>query len=127
MTGAAAFKERAELAELRDRADRTGQEAAQTLAELAARLADARDPRAMARRLAAKARHAATRTIRDVQGKLSGPRGAKHAALAAIPVVGMLAVAVAAHRRGWLPSKPAIPNGRALRPRRLPSHPAGSA
>jgi Enolase C-terminal domain-like len=95
--------------QLREQLSRlVSQEAAQTLAELAARLADVRDPRAMARRLAAKARHAATRTIRDMQGKLAGPRGAKHAALAAIPVVGMLAVAVAAHRRGWLPSKPAM-------------------
>lgn len=103
MTGAAAFEESAELEELRARADQTGREAAQTLAELAGRLADARDPKLVGRRLAAQARHTVAAVRRRVPGDLADPRDAKRAALAALPVLAVLAVAVVAHRRGWPP------------------------
>jgi hypothetical protein len=103
MTGAAAFEENAELQDLRDRADQTGREAAQTLAELAGRVADARDPKVVARRLTARARHTAAIARRRVPGNLAGPRGAKGAALAAIPVLGLLTLAAVARYRGWPP------------------------
>jgi hypothetical protein len=115
--GPAAIEEHAELEELRDRANRTGQEAAQTLAELAGRLAQARHPRAIARRLSDRARHEAARARKRVRAALADHRAVKQAALAAIPVAGVVAVTMVAHRRGWLPSKPVMRNGGVLRPR----------
>lgn len=96
---AAAVEEQAKLRELRDRADQTTAEAARTLAELAARLADARDPGAVARRLAATARGAAVRTLRKVPGKIAGQRGARRIALAAVPALAAAAAVFLAYRR----------------------------
>jgi hypothetical protein len=67
---AAAFEERAELLGLREQADRTAVEAAQTLTELAGRLALAGQPGVVGRQLAADARNAAALTLR--QGSASG-------------------------------------------------------
>lgn len=120
---AAETEERAELEVLRERADQTGREAARTLAELAARIAAARDPRAVTRRVTARAGrrvHAAVQAMRD-------NRAARRAAVAAVPVLGMVTVAVVAHRQGWLKSDSLIPNGRVLRHRRLPSPGPGRA
>jgi predicted nucleic acid-binding protein len=120
--GPAAIEEHAELEQLRDRVDRTGHEAAQTLAELAGRLAQARHPQAVARRLSARARHQAELAAKRVRAVLDEHRAVKQAALAAIPVAGVVAVTVVAHRRGWLPAKPkpkpVIRNGGVLRLRR---------
>lgn len=121
--GAAATEEHAQLEELRDRADRTGQEAARTLAELAGRVAMARDPQAVARRLSERARHQAMRARKRMQAALAEHRVVKQAALAAIPVAGVLTVTVVAVRRGWLPPKPAVRNAGVPRPRRLPAQP----
>jgi septal ring factor EnvC (AmiA/AmiB activator) len=118
--GAAAIEEHAELEQLRARADRTGQEAAQTLAELAGRLAQARQPQAIARRLSARARHEAARAAKRMRAALAEHRTVKRAALAAVPVAGVLVVSAVAHRRGWLPAKPVIRNGGVLHLRRLP-------
>lgn len=120
---AAETEERAELEVLRERADQTGREAARTLAELAARIAAAKDPRAVTRRVTARASrrvHAAVQAMRD-------NRAARRAAVAAVPVLGMVTVAVVAHRQGWLKSDSLIPNGRLLRHRRLPSPGQGRA
>jgi len=97
--GATSTEEQATLEALRAQADKTGEEAAQTLAELAGRLADAGNPRNLARRLAADARRNAARAVRDVPGKLAGQRGATRAALAAVPVLAVVAVIVVARRR----------------------------
>lgn len=120
---AAETEERAEVELLRERADRTGREAAQTLAELAARLAAARDPRAMARRLAAQA----SRRVRAAVKAMPGDRTARRAAVAAVPVLGVLTVAVVARRQGWLKSHSIIPNVRVLRSGRLLPAVGGSA
>lgn len=101
----AALEEEAELRELRDRADRTTAEAAQTLAELTARLAAARDPGAMARRLTARTRDVATRALREGPGKLASQPNARRAALAAIPVLAVTAAMIVAYRRGYLPPR----------------------
>lgn len=93
---AATVEEQAELRELRDQADRTTAEAARTLAELAARLASAREPGVMARRLAAGARGAAVRSFRGVPGKIAGQRGAGRTALAAVPVLAVTVLATGA-------------------------------
>lgn len=102
--GAASVEEQATLEALRAQADKTGEEAAQTLAELAGRLADAGNPRNLARRLAADARRNAIRTARDIPGKLipgklAGQRGATRTALAAVPVLAVLAAIVIIRRR----------------------------
>lgn len=113
---AAEAEERAELEVLRERADQTGREAARTLAELAARIAAAKDPRAVTRRVTARANrrvHAAVQAMR-------GNRAARRAAVAAVPALGVLTIAVVARRQGWLKSNSLIPNGRVLRHRRLP-------
>ena len=96
---AAEVEEQAELTELRDQADGTAAEAARTLAELGARLADAADPGAMARRLAAAGRGAAARALREVPGKIAGQRGPRRTALAAIPVLAVAAAVFLAYRR----------------------------
>ena len=101
---AAALEEEAELRELRDRADRTTAEAARTLAVLTARLAAARDPGAMARRLTARTRDVATRALREVPGKLASQPN-RRAALAAIPVLAVTAAMIVAYRRGYLPPR----------------------
>ncbi len=101
MTGAAAFEENAELQELRSRADQTGREAAQTLAELAGRLADARDPKVVARRTAARGRNVMARAQQRVPAGLAGPPEAKRAALAMVPALSLLALAIISRRRGW--------------------------
>ena len=98
-----AVEEEAELRELRDRADRTTAEAARTLAELTARLAAAREPGAVARRLAGRTRDVAARTLGEVPGKLAGQRGARRTALVAIPVLAVAAAVIVAYRRGYLP------------------------
>ena len=101
----AALEEQTELRELRDRADRTTAEAARTLAELTARLAAARDPGAIARRLTARTRDVAARALREVPGKLADQRGARRTALAAIPVLAVAAATIVAYRRGYLPPR----------------------
>jgi hypothetical protein len=58
--GRAAIEERAELHGLRDQAERTAAEAAETLAELADRLALVGRPGVLVRRLAADARDTAS-------------------------------------------------------------------
>lgn len=102
---AVALEEEAELRELRDRADRTTAEAARTLAELTARLAAARYPGAMARRLTARTRDVASRALREVPGKLASQPNARRAALAAIPVLAVTAAMIVAYRRGYLPPR----------------------
>lgn len=97
--GAASVEERATLEALRAQADKTGEEAARTLAELAGRLADAGHPRNLARRLAADTRRNAIRTARQIPGKLAGQRGAARAALAAVPVLAVLAAIAVVRRR----------------------------
>jgi len=108
---AVALEEDTELRELRDRADRTTAEAARTLAELTARLAAARDPGAMARRLTARTRDVATRAFREGPGRLADQRGARRTALAAIPVLAVAAAVIVAYRRGYLPpGSPRLPS-----------------
>lgn len=102
---AAALEEDTEIRELRDRADRTTADAAQTLAELTARVAAARDPGAIARRLTARGRDAAARAFREVPGKFASQPGAKRTALAAIPVLAVAAAMIVAYRRGHLPPR----------------------
>jgi hypothetical protein len=97
--GAASTEEQATLEALRAQADKAGEEAAQTLAELAGRLADAGNPRNLARRLAADAGRNAARAVRDVPRKLAGQRGATRAALATVPVLAVVAVIVVVRRR----------------------------
>ncbi len=95
----AALEEQAELHQLRDQADQTAAEAARTLEELTGRLAAMGHPGAMARRLAADARAAAARTLRELPRKIASQRGAWGPALAAIPVLAVaVAVAVARQR-----------------------------
>jgi hypothetical protein len=101
----AALEEQTELRELRDRADRTTAEAARTLAELTARVAAARDPGTMARRLTARAKDVATRALGEVPGKFASQPGAKRTALAAIPVLAVAAAMIVAYRRGYLPPR----------------------
>jgi hypothetical protein len=96
---AATMEEQAQLKELRDQADQTTAEAARTLAELAARLSNARDPGDMARRLGANARVAAVRTFRGLPGKIAGQRGAGRMALAALPVLVVTAAVLLGYRR----------------------------
>jgi len=120
---AAGTEERVELEVLRERADQTGREAARTLAELAARLAAARDPRAVTRRVTARA----SRRVQAPVQAMRGNRAARRAAIAAVPVLGVLTVGVVAHRQGWLNSDSLIPNGRVPRHRRLPSPAPGRA
>ena len=108
---ATALEEEADLRELRDRADRTTAEAARTLAELTARLAVARDPGAMARRLTARTRDVANRALREVPGKFASQSSARRAALAAIPVLAVAAATIVAYRRGYLPPRlPHLPS-----------------
>jgi len=97
--GAANVEEQATLEALRAQADKTGEEAAQTLAELAGRLAYAGNPRNLARRLATDARRNTARAARDIPGKLAGQRGATRAALAAILVLAAGAAIVVVRRR----------------------------
>ena len=105
------LEEEAELRELRDRADRTTAEAARTLAELTARLAAARDPGAIARRLTARTRDVAGRALREGPGKLTSQPNARRAALAAIPVLAVTAAMIVAYRRGYLPPRlPRLPH-----------------
>jgi hypothetical protein len=96
---AAEFEEQAQLKELRDQADQTAAEAAQTLAELGTRLTDAARPGGLARRLAAVGRSAGTRALREVPAGIAGQRGARRAALAAIPVFAVAAAVLLAYRR----------------------------
>jgi hypothetical protein len=97
--GPAGVEEQAALEALRAQADRTGEEAARTLAELAGRLADAGNPRNLARRLAADARRNALRSARDIPGKLAGQHGATRAALATVLVLVAGAAIVIVRRR----------------------------
>lgn len=100
--GAANAEEQATLEALRAQADKTGEEAAQTLAELAGRLADAGNPRNLARRLAADTRRNAVRAARDIPGRLAGQRGAARAALAAVLILAAGAAIVVVVRRQQL-------------------------
>lgn len=125
MTGAAAFEENAELEELRDRADETGREAAQTLAELTGRLADARDPKVVTRRLAARARHTMASARQRMPDNLAVSRGVKRAVLAGFPALGLLALAVVARHRGWPPLGPQRPSRTSPFP--VQSRPSGAA
>lgn len=85
---AAAREEHAELEQLRNRADQTAQDAAQTLGELTGRLAEAGNPRALARQAALRMR-----------GRLDGHRRAVRMALAAVPALVLLAGAAIAYRQ----------------------------
>ncbi len=97
---AAGKEEEAELSYLRDAADRSAADAAQTLAELARRLSVARRPGEAVRRATAVARAAALRALRQGPGVIAGRRGAWRPALAAIPVLVLAAaLAYAAARR----------------------------
>ena len=103
---AADREERMELDELRERADQTAREAAQTLGELAERLTDAGNPRVLARRASANARHAlgeASGKLRaeldSVPGRLRRQSPAVRAALTAVPVIALLAVAAVVYRQ----------------------------
>lgn len=91
---AASKEEAAELSQLSATADHEAAEAAHILTELSGRLAQARQPGAMARRLTGQARASAIGLLREGPGKIAGQRGAKRAALAAIPVL-VLAAAIA--------------------------------
>lgn len=83
-----AYEEQAELAILRDQADRSAAAAARTLAELNRRLTRASRARAKARGLAAGARVTAARVLREGPGTTDGQRGAAwRAALAVLPVI----------------------------------------
>lgn len=115
---AASVEEQAELQELRDRADRTTAEAARTIAELTGRLAQARQPGVLARRLTTNARNGAAHVLRGGPGKLAGQRGARRAALAAIPVLALVAAVALARRQGYVPSWP-VPSRPAAARRRL--------
>lgn len=97
--------EKAELEVLRERAAQTGREAAQTLAELAARLTPMRDPKSVVSRLAARARRRVRAAVRSVPDNPA----ARRVAIAVVPVLGVLAVGMVAHRRGWLSSDSFIP------------------
>jgi len=119
---AAALEEQTEIRELRDRADRTTAEAARTLAELTARVAAARDPGTMARRLTARAKDVAARALGEVPGKFASQPGAKRTALAAIPVLAVAAAMIVAYRRGHLP-----PRLRCRSPRHGTAWPPGSS
>ena len=88
---AAQHEEEAELRNLRDQADRSTAEAAQTLAELIRRLNAAGHPKETARRLAADARVTVLRALRQGPGKVAGQRGARRLALAAVPVLAVAA------------------------------------
>jgi hypothetical protein len=77
----------------------------------------------MARRLAAQA----SRRVRAAVKAMPDNRAARRAAVAAVPVLGVLTVAVVARRQGWLNSHSPIPNVRVLRHRRLPPAVGGSA
>jgi hypothetical protein len=103
---AAGREERMELDELRERADQTAREAAQTLGELAERLTDAGDPRVLARRASANARHALGEASGKLRAELDGVPGrlraqspAVRAALTAVPVIALLAVAAVVYRK----------------------------
>jgi hypothetical protein len=97
--GAASAEEQARIEELRAQVDKAGEEAARTLAELTGRLADAGNPRNLARNLAAEARQSALRAVREIPGKLASRRGATRAALATVPLLAVLGAAVAVARR----------------------------
>lgn len=103
---AADREERTELGELRERADQTAREAAQTLGELAERLTDAGNPRVLARRASANARHALGEASGKLRAELDGVPGrlraqspVVRAALTAAPVIALLAVAAVVYRQ----------------------------
>lgn len=97
---AATREEEMELNDLRAQADRTTAETAQALAELTRRITAVRRPGEAARRLTADARVAALRTLREGSGKIVGQRRAWRLALAAIPLLAVVAaLAYAAAQR----------------------------
>jgi hypothetical protein len=97
--GGAALEERAEVLSLREQADRTAAEAAETLTELAGRFALAVRPGAAGPRLAAAARDAAAATLRRAAWRVADQSAARRAALAAVPALAAAAaVAVLAAR-----------------------------
>ena len=97
---AAEREEQAELNLLRDQAERTAGEAAQTLAELTRRITVARRPGTAARRLTADALASALQAIREEQGKIASWRRVWRPALAAVPVLALAAaLAYAAQRK----------------------------
>jgi hypothetical protein len=73
--------------------------------QLAIRLAAAREPGAVARRLAVRTLDVTARALGEVPGKLAGQRGARRPALAAIPVLSVAAPVIVAYRRGYLPPR----------------------
>jgi hypothetical protein len=91
----AAAEEQAELRALRERADATGREVGDTVAELAARLADGADPRAWARRKAARAGTRAKVVVRRVARLPEGAGRPRMTAIAVVPAVLAVTVAVA--------------------------------
>jgi hypothetical protein len=95
---AADREEQAELAMLREQADRTADEVAQTVAELSRRIDVLRRPSETARRMTADARAAAVRALRQAP-QIAGQPGVRRAALAAVPVLALAAFASAARRR----------------------------
>lgn len=92
---AAALEEQAELKSLRDAADRSAADLAQTVAELTGRLATARQPKQAARWLAARARVAVPREF----GAGWARTGGRSAVLVIVPVLVVVAAGYAATRR----------------------------
>jgi hypothetical protein len=95
-----------ELAEFRTEADRAAREAAETLAELATRVTEAGNPRALARRAAGGVGREAEQMARGVRrkmvivtGKIADQRGATRIVVVALPVLAVLAGAAVAYRR----------------------------
>jgi hypothetical protein len=93
---AAEREEQAELAMLREQADRTADEVARTVAELSRRAGIVRRPGPTARRMAAEAAATAVRAIRQAPRQVAGQPGVRRAALAAVPVLALAAFTYAA-------------------------------
>jgi hypothetical protein len=94
---AAEREEQAELIMLREQADRTADEVAQTLAELTRRIDVVRRAGEAARRIRADARGTALRALRQGPRAIAGQPGVRRVALAAAPVL-VLAVSACAAR-----------------------------
>jgi hypothetical protein len=103
---AASREESAELDELRTEADRAAHEAAETLAELATRVTEAGNPRALVRRATGGVGRGTGQMARGVRrkmvtmtGTIADQRGATRIVLVALPVLAVLAGVAVAYRR----------------------------